>query len=100
MEYVRDIVVYLCEKQDRSDVVAAITAALLQLKELDIVTEINNSLVANGHIATGAKIAGGSNLAASQVMFAVPPALCAARLSCGHRYTCACSQQLQDNSLI
>ena len=59
VNFVRDIVVKLCEELERSDVVAAITAALLQLKELDIVRQINDALVFNGHVATGAKIAGG-----------------------------------------
>ena len=59
INFVRDIVVHLCEQMDRHDVVAAITAGLLQLKELDIVRQINNALVAGGHMATGAKIAGG-----------------------------------------
>ena len=58
MNFVRDIVVRLCEAEERSDVVAAITAALLQLKEIDIVRQINDALVLNGHVATGAKIAG------------------------------------------
>ena len=59
VNFVRDIVVHLCEKMDRHDVVAAITAGLLQLKEVDVVRQINNALVAGGHMATGAKIAGG-----------------------------------------
>ena len=58
VNFVRDIVVYLVDKLDRSDVVAAITAGLLQLKELEVVTEINNALVAEGHVQVGAKIAG------------------------------------------
>ena len=58
LDFVRDITIRLCEEMDRSDVVAAITASLLELKELDIVRQINDALVFSGHLPTGAKIAG------------------------------------------
>ena len=57
LNYVRDVTVYLCDRE-HSDVVAAITAGLLQLKEIDIVRQINDALIAEGHVATGAKIGG------------------------------------------
>ena len=60
--------VYLVEKLDRSDVVAAITAGLLQLKELEVVTEINNALVKEGHVQTGAKIAGTGLIIYSKIL--------------------------------
>ena len=46
---VHDIVVSLCA-QDKADVVAKVTAALLTLQEIAVVTQITNSLVASGHV--------------------------------------------------
>ena len=57
MPLIRDTVVVACDG-GRADVVAAITMALLALREVCIVTQINNALVSAGHIAAGAKITG------------------------------------------
>ena len=54
---VRDTVAVACEG-GRADVVAAVTMALLALREVCIVTEINNALVSAGQLAAGAKITG------------------------------------------
>ena len=54
---VRDTVAVACEG-GRADVVAAVTMALLALREVCIVTQINNALVSAGQLAAGAKITG------------------------------------------
>lgn len=54
---VHDIVVRLCD-EGRADVVAAVTVGLLQLQEMEIILQINNSLVESGHIQQAAQIAG------------------------------------------
>lgn len=54
---IRDTVAVACEG-GRADVVAAITMALLALREVCIVTQINNALVSAGQLAAGAKITG------------------------------------------
>ena len=54
---IRDTVAVACEG-GRADVVAAVTMALLALREICIVTQINNALVSAGQLAAGAKITG------------------------------------------
>lgn len=54
---IRDTVAVACEG-GRADVVAAVTMALLALREVCIVTQINNALVSAGQLAAGAKITG------------------------------------------
>ena len=54
---VHDIVVSLCD-QDRSDAVAAVTAALLTQGEVVVVTRITNALVASGHSSQAVAISG------------------------------------------
>ena len=54
---VHDIVVSLCN-QERADAVAATTVGLLQLGEMEVIMQINNSLVASGHMQQAAQIAG------------------------------------------
>lgn len=57
MPLIRDTVAVACEG-GRADVVAAVTMALLALREVCIVTQINNALVSAGQLAAGAKITG------------------------------------------
>lgn len=54
---VHDIVVSLCA-QDRADAVAAVTASLLSLGEITIVTRVTNALVASSHSKEAATISG------------------------------------------
>ena len=54
---VHDIVVHLCQ-EERADAVAQTTIGLLDLNEMDVIMQINNSLVQSGHIGEATQIAG------------------------------------------
>ncbi|KAK9834670.1 hypothetical protein WJX74_007163 [Apatococcus lobatus] len=55
LNLVHDIVVKL-GTLDRADVTAAVTLGLLNLKEVTVVMQINNALIASGHMSEGAEI--------------------------------------------
>ena len=87
---VHDIVVHLCE-HERSDAVAGVTVGLLQLYEMDIVMQINNSLVESGHIQQAAQIAGPalSNIwAGTRLPVAIESCSCALVAECRHSLDC------------